>query len=261
MGDIRILKDRFSDRIGMNPFERHNIRHLSPSSLALYRAAPALWCLRYLFGVRDEAAAYGWRGKAVEAAVDAIVFENASDDAAIRLALTAFEVDAHGELSAGINRERNALPDMVRRAGAIFRRLGRPVARQQKVEVWIDGIEIPVIGFADYLYPEFVLDLKTTFAVPSIPRPDHEAQVVCYSDALSRRPGLIYVSPRRSMPFPHSMIDEAGARRLLRQSAHAVRAMLAATDTRENAAAFFVPVVHDFRWTDLTRNAAEKVWA
>src|SRR5437763_8712905 len=105
----------------MTPFERHGINHLSPSSLALYRGSPALWCLRYLFSIRDEATAYAWRGKAVEAAVDAILFEGASDETAIQLALAVFETEAQGELSPDLNRERNALPDMVRQAAAVFR--------------------------------------------------------------------------------------------------------------------------------------------
>jgi hypothetical protein len=50
---IIIVKDMFAymtmnirARQDLTPFERHGIGHLSPSSLALYRAAPALWVLR-----------------------------------------------------------------------------------------------------------------------------------------------------------------------------------------------------------------------
>jgi len=242
-----------------NPFDRHCIGHLSPSSLALYRAAPALWCLCYLYRIRDEAAAYAWRGKAVEAAVDAIVFDGSSDDAAIQLAMAVFEEEARGELSDELNKQRNAIPNMVRRGGAEFRRLGRPVGRQHRVEVWLDGIEVPIVGYADYVYEDFVIDLKTTFALPSYPRPDHEVQIVYYAEALSRRPGLIYVTPRRSARFPHNMIDVMTGRRILRQSAHAVRSMLAVTKTREDAASLFV-LLDNYRWTDLTRSAAQKVW-
>src|SRR5258708_22734871 len=73
-----------------HPFDRHGITHLSPSSLALYRAAPALWGLRYLFGVRDETGAFAARGKAVEAALAASVTETASENAAIPHALSVF---------------------------------------------------------------------------------------------------------------------------------------------------------------------------
>lgn len=119
---------------------------------------------------------------------------------------------------------------------------------------------MPIVGYADYVYPEYVLDLKTTFALPSKPRPDDAVQVVMYGDALHRRPGLVYATPRKSARYRQTEIDVESARRVLRQSAAVVRAMLAATDDREHAAALFVPNLDDYRWTDTTRDAAEKVW-
>lgn len=243
-----------------NPFEHHGIAHLSPSSLGLYRSAPALWVLRYLYGVRDESGPYAARGKAVEAAVAAILMENASDDAAIDLAMSVFERDAGGEISPEVNRERLAIPEMVRRAAPLFRKLGRPVACQWRIEMRLDDIEVPILGYADFVYEPFVLDLKTTFAIPSVPRADHAVQIAFYAAALSLRPGLVYVSPKKTACFSHNSINVETACRLLRQSAHAVRAMLTATATREAAAALFVPV-DDFRWSPTTRSAAQRVWA
>jgi hypothetical protein len=243
-----------------SPFGRHGIRHLSPSSLALYRVAPALWCLHHLFHIADPSNSFAWRGRAVEAGVDAIIFDGVSDERAIERAKYTFELSAQGEISSETNKDRHAIPEMVRRAGGLFRRLGTPVARQQKVEYWLDDFEIPIIGYYDYLYENFVLDLKTTFALPSKPRLSDAMQVVFYSDVLSRRPGLIYVTPRRTAVYPHNEIDIEGARRVIRQSAHALRAMLAATSDREHAASLFVPNPDDFRWTDVTRAAAERIW-
>jgi hypothetical protein len=244
----------------MNPFERHGIRHLSPSSLSLYRNSPALWCLRYLFGIKDPANAYAWRGRAIEAAVDAIVLDGVSDDVAIDRAKHTFELSAHGEITPEITKERQALPNLVKQAAPLFRRLGKPSSRQHKIEFWVDGVEVPILGFADYAYDEFVIDLKTTFALPSQPRPDDCVQVVMYGDALNKRPGLVYVTPRKVARYPHTDIDIEAARRTLRQSAHAVRAMLAATDDREHAATLFVPDLDNYRWTDTTRDAAERLW-
>jgi hypothetical protein len=79
-----------------NPFQRDGIRHLSPSSLSLYRNSPALWCLRYLFGIKDPANAYAWRGRAIEAAVDAMVLDGVSDDVAIDRTEHTFELSAQG---------------------------------------------------------------------------------------------------------------------------------------------------------------------
>lgn len=248
----------------MTPFERHGIGHLSPSSLALYRAAPALWVLRYLFGVHDDATAYAWRGKAIETAVEAVI-DGASDEQAVAVAMEAFEKDAGGEIAPEIDRQRHAIPSMVRQAAPIFRELGTPVARQRRIEVWIDGIEVPVIGYADFVYDgggyPIVLDLKTTYAIPSSPRFDHAIQIVTYADALKLLPGLLYISPKRFAVYGANHVDAIAARRTLRLSAFAIRAMLAAAETKEAAAAFFVPTGDDFRWSDMTRSAAAGVWS
>jgi hypothetical protein len=244
----------------MDPFERHGIQRLSPSSLALYRHSAGLWVLRYLYGVKDEANAYAWRGRAVERAIDGIIIDGIADEEAIERAKHAFETEAQGEISPEIDKERRALPGMVRQAAVVFRQLGEPEARQQRVEVWLDGIEVPLVGYCDYSYSRFCVDLKTTHALPSQPRPDDAVQVAFYGDALSLRPGLVYATPRKYGVYPHYNIDIDAARRVLRQSARAIRAMLAATENREHAAALFVPDVDNFRWTDITRNAAERVW-
>jgi hypothetical protein len=115
-----------------NPFDRYGIRHLSPSSLSLYRHSPALWVLRYLFHVEDPASSWAWRGRAVEAGINSILLDNASDSAAIERAKYTFELSALGERSDQIDRDRRAIGEMVRRAGSLFRRLGRPLVTQQK---------------------------------------------------------------------------------------------------------------------------------
>jgi hypothetical protein len=243
----------------MTPFERHCIGHLSPSSLALYRAAPALWVLRYLFGVHDDTTAYAWRGKAVEIAAEAVI-DGASDEQAAAVAMAAFEKEAGGEIEPQIDRERRAIPSMVRQAAPVFRELGTPLARQRRIEVWIDGIEVPIIGYADFVYDPVVIDLKTTHALPGEPRCDHAVQVVAYADGLQTLPGLLYISPKRFAVYGADSIDAIAARRTLRLSALAIRTMLAAAETKEAAAAFFVPG-DDFRWTDATRSAAAGVWS
>ncbi len=128
------------------------------------RHSPALWCLRYLFGLKDEAGPFAWRGRAMEAGVDAIVLDDADDHDAIERAKHAFETEAQGEISPEIDKERRAIPGMVRQAAEVFRQLGEPEARQQKVEVWLEGIEVPIVGYCDYVYPTFCVDLKTIHA-------------------------------------------------------------------------------------------------
>jgi len=105
---------------GMDPFERHGIRLLSPSSLALYRTAPWLWCIRYLFRVRDDEPAYLWRVRAVEAGIDAIVLGDAADDVAIEKGRRSFELFAQGEISPEIDKNRRAIRKWFEEPGHYF---------------------------------------------------------------------------------------------------------------------------------------------
>ena len=68
-----------------DPFERHGIDHLSPSSLRLWRDAPAVWIGKYLLRAPDEVGPGAWRGKAVEAGVDQLLYGQQAGAAATGL--------------------------------------------------------------------------------------------------------------------------------------------------------------------------------
>lgn len=244
----------------MNVFERHGITHLSASSINLYRAEPALWIMRYLYRVSDDVGPGAWRGSAVEAAIDLTLYKNCPDEEAIDAALQSFEMNAQGDLDEKVAKERDALPGFVRQATKLLRPLGEPVARQFRVEQWLDGIGVPVIGYVDYLWPETLLELKTTLRMPSAPREDHAAQVVSYADATERTAGIAYVTPAKGMIFPSLMLDATAARRAMLLGARAIRGMLSRIDSKEHAAAMFSPNLSSFYWTDATKEAAAQIW-
>lgn len=241
-----------------NPFERHGIRHLSASSLGLYRTEPAMWVMRYLYGVKDEVGASAWRGKAVEAAVDMILYKNCPDEDAVPVALRLFDLEAQGEISEKIDKERAAIPDMIAQASLLMRPMGMPTMRQEKIEYWLDGIEIPIIGYVDYLWPELIVDLKTTFRLPSAPSEDHAIQVTVYSEALKRPSKLVYVTPKKGAEYDVS--GDSAALWSLRRSAFAVRSMLNRCESKNEAAAMFSPDFGDFRWNDTNKQSAYEIF-
>lgn len=245
----------------MNCFERHGIKHLSASSLALYRNQPSLFVLQYLYGVKGEAGPAAWRGSAVEAGVDLALYW--SDEGAaptLAKALERFELDALGDMGDEVVKERQNIEPILAQAVEIMKPHGMPTARQYKIEHWLDGIEVPVIGYVDYLYPGKLIDLKTTLRMPSEPRPDHAVQVSLYHKATGREPLLAYVTPKKACVMPLTDEQITTAMWTVNQSAKAVRALLSAVESKEQAASLFVPDFSSFYWNEAMITEALHVW-
>lgn len=240
-----------------NPFQKHNIRHLSPSSLLTYQANPAMWCGKYLFGWRDEAGPRAWLGSAVETGLHSWL--SGAEDWLDR-ARNAFDLKAQGEVSAEIDDALTNLSPMLGQACLAYVDRKRAEARplyQVKCEWWIDGIEVPVIGYLDFEWPEQIDDLKTTLAIPSKPRPDHVAQLGMYMKARNKDMGsLLYVSPKRFQQYPVTMEQAEVELSSLTRSAKAIRHMLSMVRNKEDAVRIFAPDFSDYRWNDATRKMA-----
>lgn len=239
----------------MDPFSRFGIKHLSASSLGLFRDDPALWALTYLHNVRDEAGPRMWLGTAVEAGLDAHLWQSADPLVAAR---KNFELDAQGDLSDECEEARAHIEPMLRRAVEAYEGLGTPDARQVKVECWLDGIDVPILGYLDHRYPDRIRDLKTTLRMPSEPRPDHAAQVAIYNHATGLPVELVYVTPKAWKVFP--VEDCEAALRPVLLSARALRNQLALCSSKEDFAAIHWPNLNGFRWGETTKAKAAEIW-
>lgn len=241
----------------MNPFAKHNIRHLSPSSLLTYQNAPALWVGKYLFGWKDEAGPKAWCGIAVETGLHSWL-HGARDF--LERALHTFEEKAQGEVSDEIEAARGNIKPMIEQCGLAYwqrNQSGILPLYQVKCEWWIDGIEVPVIGYLDFEWPEQIDDLKMTLAIPSKPRPDHVAQLGMYMKARNKNAGsILYVSPKKFLQHPVTMEQAEEELRALTRSAKAIRHMLNMVRDKADAARIFAPDFSDYRWNDATKKMA-----
>lgn len=246
-----------------DPFRKHGISHLSPSALGLFRDSPSLWALQYLWKFRSEdAAPRAWLGKAVEAGVDWALFEGTHEglDGALVAARKQFELDAVGEATDEIEECRKLIPDMLQQAVLQMQPFGRPIARQYRVETWLDGIEVGVVGYCDYVYSDKILDLKTGKQLPSAPKPDHKAQIAVYSRAKDLPAGLVYATAKKGATYMVPAEDCDEAIRSLRLSALALRRRLMLSRTREDFAAMEWPNCDHFRWDSSTKAKAMEIW-
>jgi hypothetical protein len=232
----------------MNAFERHGIDHLSPSSINSWINAPSLWVLEKLLKHRGNMGAAAHRGTATEAGVSAGLFNHdLSDDDCVAIALPQF--DKLTALSGDPKREteRAVIPGMIRqglalRSHGVPQRPNQPArfgsGEQHKVEITLEGVGVPVIGYLDWLYPDEILDLKTTLRVPSSMSETHLRQASVYKTAhMDRRVRFFYVSDKRAEKhtLTREQYDQA-MRELIGASQRLERFLGLSDDPRELAA-------------------------
>ena len=176
-----------------NGFERHNIDHLSASSINLWSNAPDVWVMQYLHGLRTPMGAAAWRGIVIEDAVVEILngeHEAAAIDRAIEKFDRRFPI---GDEKTSAERAR--IKGMTQAAVEQLTAFGKPEfpeveegeKLQEKVSITAkgEGWSIPVIGYLDLVFPQHgvVIDLNTTTRIPSSMSPEHQLQRAIYAKA------------------------------------------------------------------------------
>jgi hypothetical protein len=187
----------------VSPFETHGIAHLSASSINAWLNAPSLFVLERLLKFRGPMGCAAHRGTATEAGVSAGLFDaNLSVEDCVAVAMPIY--DRLTALSGDPKREseRALIPGMVAQ-GLKLREHGPPIrpnsGDQHKVEVSIEGVSVPIIGFVDWMYADEILDLKTTSRVPSSMSETHVRQAAIYKTAhFDKRIRFFYCSDKRS---------------------------------------------------------------
>lgn len=173
-----------------NAFERYGIGHLSASSQNLWAAQPALWIMERLLGRRSPAGIAAARGRAVEAGVHAGLLDPSLPvEACVAEAERTF--DRETVLSTDPRRPevRSKLGGWVKGAVAELRQYGLPDqdGYQGRVEVRLDDVPVPVIGYVDWRFSDhgLIVDLKTTERHPSAIGANHGRQGAVYASAHS----------------------------------------------------------------------------
>lgn len=198
----------------MNGFEQHQIAHLSPSSLNLWAAEPALWVMERLLNKRVPVGAAAHRGTAVEHGVWLGLFAKATSEQGLsvaecqKAALT--EYDRLTALSGDPNRdkERDAVPGCVETALNELLPYGVPTMppdskRQFMVSVTLPDVPVPVIGYQDFRYEQhnMVVDLKTQLRLSSAISPAHARQGAIYVYGTNGEMRFTYCTPKKAATY------------------------------------------------------------
>lgn len=245
----------------MNTFERHGITHLSPSSINAWINAPSLWILEKLLKFRGVMGCAAHRGTAAEAGVSAGLFDHGlSDDDCLAVALPVY--DRLTALTGDPKRdsERAVIPGMIRQ-GLALRSHGLPTRsneasrfgslEQHKVEIVLEGVGVPVIGYLDWLYAEEILDLKTTLRVPTSMSEAHLRQASVYKTAhFDKRVRFFYVSDKKAEKHTLTREQYDVAMRELTMASQRLGRFLALSDDAHELAAIVPHSSESFYFND-----------
>ena len=225
-----------------DPFERHGIDHLSPSSLRLFRDALPVWIGKYMLKATDEVGPGAWRGQAVEAGVDRLLY-GFDGGVALEAMQQKWDQQAQGIIEPDAVKEYDALHDFLIQARIAYDGMPQPLQRQGKVDLTLPGIDVPLIGYCDWRWPDRGDDLKTTWRMPANGQPDpsHVEQVACYSMHFGVPFHLTYVTPKRWTRYEVTPGMAAEAWDRVIETAHAVRSFLAHVDSAHDALSMFAP--------------------
>lgn len=238
-----------------NAFEKHGIRHISPSSLVLWKNDPCLWAGKYLRKWKDEAGPNAWLGNAVESGLSAWLYKR-DMKGALDAATQEWSNKCQGEVSDEITVAATRLPAMLAMAVQGAGDRGIPTSTQAKVECWLDGIGVPCNGFSDFEWTDEIIDLKTTKAMPSSPREDHVAQMAIYWQGRQRKKvaRLLYCTEKRTETYTIGDNELATALADMTVTARTLARFLDRVHDGRDALAMLPASTDGFRWNDNLRN-------
>lgn len=254
----------------MSSFKTHGIDHLSASSMNLFIAQPALWCASYLMKKRTPVGPAAHRGTAIECGVEAGLFDPEMPLADCQaLALAKYHTLTRGVLvttDPRVEKERGCIPDSVEIALTELRQYGVPEkpedGRQHKIELMLDGVAVPIIGYLDWLFPQHgvLVDLKSTSRIPSEMTEAHCRQGAIYAAAKgNHETRFAYVSAKKIAVYV--LTDQARHIAQVVRTAKAIENLLSMSDDGERITRCFAPDMSSFYWGDQSaRQIATEIW-
>lgn len=236
--------------------ERH-----SPSSLNLFCAAPSMYVLERIVGLRQPVGSPAHRGTAVEDGITHGLM-NPQADVADCVAIAIKKFDTISALSADKRREdyRATIAEMVKTGLEELRPYGVPSRTQGFVEWRPEGLRCPIVGYFDYEWEQHgvLVDLKTTEKLPSSIKIPHARQVALYTQSDNVDARLSYVTPKKRATYRLENVREH--RNALHQIALRVEKFLSLSDDPEFFKSITAPDYESFYWGGPARQIGFEHW-
>ncbi len=190
-----------------DPFSRFEISHLSATSMLQFRNDPALGIIYLVLGIREAGSPAMHRGTAVDEAIGLLLTQTTKPDLNNIKKLAAHRyrslIKKDPEVYNGryVDQELRVLLRCLDVCFPFMKSWEKPRAYQREIFLEIEGLEVPVRGYIDLLYPGEVRELKSTVRPKKSIVEDHAFQVATYAMAIRNETGewpeacVDYVTP------------------------------------------------------------------
>ena len=243
-----------------SPFENHGITHLSASQINSWIGDPA----GYLAGLAGLTSRFGpaaWRGTAVEKGIQAAV---TGDPDYLLVARASFEKENIANqgffADVTINKEYSAMDDYIRHGLSLYNNFGPPAFYQQKIVHELDDLEIPFVGYIDFLYDDQIRDTKTTARKPSNLTHNAARQLSIYNWAYPDKECWVdYITPREVVSW--KVHDVKFYQDQVLSVALGLRKFLSTSDSTIELCRMFYPNFDDWKWNKDMEQQSKKIWS
>tara|TARA_Y100001937_G_scaffold53200_1_gene73391 strand:+ start:2709 stop:3500 length:792 start_codon:yes stop_codon:yes gene_type:complete len=255
-----------------DPFETHEIDHLSPSSINTFIQNKEVWIMRYLFKYRNGGSPAMWRGTVVDHAIGSLLFENREEEAILESSKKEFVNHYEKCLKdypdqviepSQVLKEQTALPKYLRTAFDFYKTLGKPTDYQKKVEYFTEEVPIPIIGYIDLQYENIIRDIKTTGRMPSEVSSAHARQLSVYAKAEDCMPVLdyVYVTTKKAEVVTLRVTDVDKHIKEVEKVALAIMRLLSYSNDKYEIANLSYPDYDSWMWSDQEKQFARTIWS
>ena len=159
-----------------------------------------------------------------------------------------------------IEKERADIPHYVMSGFPTYYNIDdEPIKMQSKVELNIDGLKLPIIGYIDLECERSIRDLKTTRAIPSALPHSVNRQLAIYSTATNKDAWVDYASKKHCTTYRVSNIqntmDEIVA------ICQGIEKFLSISENIKEIAPIHYPNLDSWEWGQDDINNAKKLWS
>ena len=253
-----------------NPFDQFGIEHLSASNINTFISNTPKWVLNYLHKIKSPTNAAMLRGTVIDHEIgrymkDALPVYECVERAKKEFIDTAKKLKKEKAFDEDPGKEEKELENItgyVTQAITHYHRLGK-AKHQEKIELQLEEIPVPIIGYCDFVYEEgIVRDLKTTAKKPSEITDSVKRQLSIYSTALNGYVPLVdyvVINQSRQEVITIEVNDVDKWMSQVKGAALAMQSLLASGDINEITSMMY-PDLSDWTFSETEIKEAKKIW-